>query len=252
VISEALRVQSNAPERSWLARLFGRSPLSPDSRSWYLGAIGEIEVARVLDQLGPGWTVLHAIPVGRAGSDIDHLVMGPGGVYTINSKHHEGKTVWVGAKRLLVNGQRTDHLRNATFEARRVAKLLSAAAGSSVSVVPIIALVAARSITMKERPADVVVLASRRLELWLRSRPVQLSVDELERLRECAIDEATWGSPPLPEPDLAAFAQLREAVASARARRRGWAVALAASVILASLAMPLAAGLLGPALTTLW
>ena len=109
VIAEALRVQADAAPRSAAARFFGRTPLSPESRSWFLGAIGELEVGRVLDRLGDGWLVLHAVPVGTAGSDIDHLVIGPSGVFTINTKYHEGMKVWVGSKRVLVNGQRTDH-----------------------------------------------------------------------------------------------------------------------------------------------
>ena len=144
VIAEALRIQSSNPARTGAQRLFGRNPLSIESRPWYLGALGELEVARVLDQLGPGWLTLHAVPVGSAGSDVDHIVIGPGGVFTINSKFHERGNVWVASRRLQVNGQRTDHLRNAEYEARRVAKLLTQAAGHSVDVTPVIAIVAAR------------------------------------------------------------------------------------------------------------
>ena len=79
----------------------------------------------MLDRLGGGWLVVHAVPVGKAGSDIDHLVIGPAGVFTINAKYHEGMKVWVASKRVLVNGQRTDHLRNAVFEASRVSILPS-------------------------------------------------------------------------------------------------------------------------------
>ena len=125
VIAEALRVQADAAPRSAAARFLGRTPLSPESRSWFLGAIGELEVGRVLDRLGDEWLVIHAVPVGAAGSDIDHVVVGPAGVFTINSKYHEGMKVWVGGKTLMVNGQRTDHLRNAGFEAKRVTKLLT-------------------------------------------------------------------------------------------------------------------------------
>lgn len=79
VIAEALRLQANASSRSRLDRLFGRSPLAPDAESWFLGAIGEIEVARILAALGSEWRVFHSVPVGSNGSDIDHLVIGPAG-----------------------------------------------------------------------------------------------------------------------------------------------------------------------------
>lgn len=68
--------------------------------------------------------MLHSVPVGTGASDLDHVVIGPAGVFTINTKHHRGQNVWVGAKRILVNGQRTDHLRNAAHEAKRASKLL--------------------------------------------------------------------------------------------------------------------------------
>lgn len=61
VITELLRMQSTATPLSRAARLFGRSPLSPEANSWYVGAIGELEVGRLLDRLAPEWHVTHAI-----------------------------------------------------------------------------------------------------------------------------------------------------------------------------------------------
>jgi hypothetical protein len=200
--------------------------LNVESRPWYLGALGELEVGRLLDQLGAEWFAIHAVPVGRAGSDVDHIVIGPGGVFTINSKFHEGGNVWVASRRLLVNGQRTDHLRNAEFEARRVAKLLTQAARKPVDVTPVIAIVAARRLTIRERPERVVVLAASRLPRWLQSRVAVLRADEVAELSRLAAAPATWGHPIIPAADLAAFAELRNTVTAARNRRRSWALAL--------------------------
>lgn len=226
VIAEALRVQSSVPARTGTQRFFGRSPLNSESRPWYLGALGELEVARLLDQLGPEWFAMHAVPVGSAGSDLDHIVIGPAGVFTINSKFHEGANVWVASRRLLVNGQRTDHLRNAEFEARRAAKLLTQAARKPVDVTPVIAIVAARRLTIRERPERVVVLAAPRLPRWLQSRVAVLRADEVAEVSRVAAASATWGHPNIPAADLAAFAELRNTVTAARNRRRSWALAL--------------------------
>lgn len=231
VITETLRVQASATPRSAAARFFGRSPLTAESRSWYLGAIGELEVGRVLDQLGHGWLVIHAVPVGTAGSDIDHLVVGPGGVFTVNSKYHEGMKIWVGSRRLMVNGQRTDHLRNATFEARRVTKLLTRATGLPLAATPIVAIVAARSITIRERPTEVVVLTSNQLVRWIERRPKLLTDDQLNPLVTAALDPQTWGNPALPPSDLVSFATLRASVKSARRRRQTWALAVLLSPV---------------------
>ena len=128
VIAECLRVQATIPKNTAVQRFFGVSPLGREAQPWYVGALGELDVARRLGTLGPGWYVLHSVPVGTGASDLDHVVIGPAGVFTINTKHHRGQNVWVGRRRILVNGQRTDHLRNAAYEATRTSKLLSVAA----------------------------------------------------------------------------------------------------------------------------
>ena len=64
--------------------------------SWELGVEGEQMVAEELERLvalDPRWGFLNSIPVGTHGADIDHLVVGPGGVFTINAKHHHGGEV---------------------------------------------------------------------------------------------------------------------------------------------------------------
>lgn len=239
VIAECLRTQATAPPRSPVARLFGRTPLSAESESWYLGALGELEVARRLDSLGPDWRVFHSVPVGRGSSDIDHVVVGPPGVFTINTKHHEGHDIWLGSKRLLVSGQPTDHLRNASFEAKRASQLLSAAAHALIEVTPVIVIVGARRITVRERPATVIVLRERSLIKWLGSRPAAVPPDAVDRVADAAAQPSTWHEAPSLEPaDVAAFDQLRRNVDGARTRRRGWAIA---GLLAIFAALPLAA-----------
>ncbi|HWK76739.1 NERD domain-containing protein [Microbacterium sp.] len=225
VISEFLRVQGDVAPRSAMSRVFGRSPLSSDSRPWYLGSLGELEVAERLSRLSPEWTVLHSVPVGTRGSDIDHLVIGPGGVFTINTKFHEDANVWLGTHRLLVNGQKTDHLRNARFEASRVAKLLTRVAHAPVSASGIVALVGVKQITVKNRPTDVPVLRDSELIRWLHTQPEVLAPDFRVRLARIATNPSTWGGETL-VPDLAAFGVIRRTVEGARRVRLAWGFAL--------------------------
>ena len=126
--------------RGRLARCFGVRPLSKDGYAWYRGALGEIAVGRKLSRLDSQWVVLHAVPVGRQNADIDHIVVGPAGVFTVNTKNHSGKPVWVAGHTILVSGVRKDHIRNFEFESGRAAKLLSKAFGWPVSVRPLIAV----------------------------------------------------------------------------------------------------------------
>ncbi|MDL5351278.1 nuclease-related domain-containing protein [Microbacterium sp. zg-YB36] len=224
VIAEMLREHAATPPRTGVARFFGASPLGVEARPWYMGALGELEIARVLDQVGPEWHAIHAVPVGTKGSDIDHVVIGPGGVFTINSKNHDGGKVWVAGKALLVNGQRTKHLRNAEHEADRAAKLLTLAVGAPVSVTPIVAVVGAKDITVRERPDRVIILRASQLARWLRRRPQTLDASQVAQLVDRASDLATWGNQPLPVADLSAFDKLRADVVSAHRRRLAWAV----------------------------
>ncbi|MFB6577150.1 nuclease-related domain-containing protein [Streptomyces sp. NPDC056402] len=72
--------------------------------SWYVGLEGERRVGRELERLSPlGWRVLHGIEKGNGG-DIDHLLIGPGGVFSINTKNHRGASVWVGDSMAKING----------------------------------------------------------------------------------------------------------------------------------------------------
>jgi hypothetical protein len=132
--AEAQRAREAAPVRSLLGRLMG---VHTEERAWQLGAEGEVRVAAQLDRLrrrDERWRYLHAIPVGDNGADIDHLVVGPGGVFTLNAKHHPNARIWIGGDVLMVNGVRQPYVRNGRHEAACASRLLSAACGFSVAV----------------------------------------------------------------------------------------------------------------------
>lgn len=238
VIAECLRVQATVRKNTALQRFFGVAPIGREAEPWYVGALGELEVARRLVALGPGWYVLHSVPIGTGASDLDHVVIGPAGVFTINTKHHRGQHVWVGAKRILVSGQRTDHLRNAAFEAKRTSKLLSVAARMLVDVTPIVAIVGARRMTVRERPYDVAVLHDHELVDWLQRRPATLTPGQVQHLAAVAAQPSAWKRMPETEVvDHAAFDRLHAAIGRARRRRRAWLVAVVAAMPVAFLSL---------------
>jgi len=235
VISELHRLQSASAPRGLLSRLFGRSPLGVDARPWYRGAIGEIEVGQVLDAVS-GWTALHAVPVGTAGSDIDHVIVGPGGVFTINTKNHSGKKIWVAGSRLLVNGHKQDHIRNSLHEARRAAKLLSASVGFPVTVTPVVVVVRPASLTVRSSKTEsVTVLDSRRLARWLGCRKPVLPPDHVASITAAATRVVTWSAVAAPLPDYGGerewFARLHRTVTTARRRAQLWILAALAALV---------------------
>jgi hypothetical protein len=188
----ATDLRDAAPVRSFIARMVGAKT---DERAHRIGAEGEVEVARRLERLGPEWKVLHAVPVGDRGSDIDHVVIGPGGVFTVNAKNHPQANVWVAGDTVKVNGRNQPYVRNSRHEAGRAAKLLSAAAGFDVEVRAIVAIMGAhRGFTVKEQPRDglVSVIARKQVDAHLRSMAAVLAVPSIERIYDVARHLSTW------------------------------------------------------------
>ena len=243
VLQELLvRHEAEAP-RGRLRRLFGSSPLGPDSQPWYSGSLGERSVGRSLQQLGPAWTVVHAVPVGRGTSDIDHVLIGPGGVFTLNTKRHAGQRVWAAGTAFLVGGRKQPHLRNALHEAERASKLLSTVVGRPVEVHGVIVVVDAKSVVVKERHPRVAVLEQHQLVRWLQRRRPSLDREDVEAVSSAAVQASTWHRNPVESTDPALleqrYAALRAQVNHARRRRVGWTLAgFAATVISIAVFLP--------------
>lgn len=148
---QAMALKQAAPVRTFLARVLR---VHTDEWAWRIGADGEEKVAALarLIENDPRWRVLHAVPVGKNGSDIDHVVVGPAGVFTLNAKHHPGARIWVAGTTFMVNGQKQPYLRNSRHEAARAAKLLTAASGVPVQAFGVVVAVGARDIVIKTAP----------------------------------------------------------------------------------------------------
>jgi hypothetical protein len=74
---------------------------SEQARSWQRGAQGERRTARLLDRLTrDGYVVFHDLAVPGSPANVDHLVIGPTGVFLIDSKQWTG-TVQQGADGLV-------------------------------------------------------------------------------------------------------------------------------------------------------
>jgi hypothetical protein len=190
---QAVVAREGAPVRTLLARLLA---VHTDERAWRIGAAGEERVAARLAKLqrrDPRWQVLHAIPVGKRAADIDHLVMGPGGVFSLNAKHHPNAEIWVGGDTFMVNGSRTPYVRNSRHEAARASKLLTAACGFDVRVSGVIVTVNAADVTIKRAPDDVFVLTRMHIVRWLRRRPGTLDERTITQIYDAARRSTTWG-----------------------------------------------------------
>jgi hypothetical protein len=167
-----------------------------DERSWRVGAAAEETVGKELETLRDrGWYVLHSIPVGKGESDIDHLLIGPGGVITVNSKHHPDGSVWVTSGQIRVNGKYVPYLRNSRYEAARVSRILGKEVGFPVPTIPcLIFRLRDGKLTIKEAPADVLVLRATKAAKAIRGRTGTLNLGEAEQVFEAARRSTTWSS----------------------------------------------------------
>ena len=178
--------------RHVLARIVGAHT---DERAWRIGADGEQAVADQLAKLGPTWRVLHAVRVGEKGSDIDHVVIGPGGVFTVNAKNHPDKSIWVGGDTFLVNGRQVPYVRNSRHEARRAAGRLTEQAGFPVEATGVIAVMGAhKGFTVKKQPEDgaVVVVQRRHVTRLLLKVSPRLTTRQIDAIYEVARRSTTW------------------------------------------------------------
>ena len=148
-------------------------------------------MATQLAKLGPQWHVIHSILIGDTGTDLDHLVIGPGGVYTINTKNHPKKNVWVAGNTFMVSGQRQPYIHASRNEAKKVSGLLTTACGFPVSATSVIAVVNA-DLTVKEEPHDVHIAGRRRIARWLSAQPQCLSDGQVAAIFAVARQSKTW------------------------------------------------------------
>jgi hypothetical protein len=192
LLEQVLLRQAAARPRTRAERLLGRDPIEPEARPWYTGATGERAVAARLSTLPPGWSVLHSLPVGRNGADIDHLIAGPGGIFTVTTKHHVDASVWVAGRTVLVTGTSTPILQKAEAEARRIDRVVAGVLADPPAVRPIIAVVGAKRVAVRRAPRFVTVLRAEHLRRFLRSQPQRLTPIEVARVVRVFEDPATW------------------------------------------------------------
>lgn len=149
--------------------------------------LAQERVGAELDALeGAGWRALHAVPLPGAGR-IDHLLIGPGGVWCVRTVPGRRQRVQVGD--LLVAVGRAEprpDVRWARRAAERAAHALVTAVTPALAVVEPARLEAAPSLR------DVVVLEAGTAAARLTRAPAALKPSDVEALFAAARDRNTW------------------------------------------------------------
>lgn len=179
----------------------GLVTIDDEAEGWYLGVLGEREVASRLSEFDDTWTVLHSVPVGSGMTDIDHVLIGPPGVFTINTKFSPGKDVWVAGRGMYVGGFKQSYVHNSLREATQASERLSRACGLAVPVTALIVFVDPAKITHKaaagggEYEPSVRVLRHTELANVALERRA-FSAEQLARILESAVAPETWHDKP--------------------------------------------------------
>jgi hypothetical protein len=188
VKAEAEAARRANPVLNVVARVLG---VHTEAAAWTKGGKGEELVGKRLAKLGPEWRVIHSIPVGTKGTDIDHLVIGPGGVFSLNAKNHRGKRVWVNTEVVKVNGQNQKYIQISEHEAQKVSRKLSAACGFAVAVTGVVVVVA-DSFKVAGTPTRARVVGRKDIAYWLRKQPKVLDAAAVDSIYAMARRSATW------------------------------------------------------------
>lgn len=148
------------PVTTFFARQLG---MNTAEQAWDAGAEGEEHVGGLLNQLrSAGWLVMHDLKVGRGGANVDHLVVGPPGVFVIDTKNVQGN-VWVGGSNIMVNGFFKDYVEKLEVQALLVRDRLRAEAGRASRWVQGLLVFVEPDLTVKEQPKNIKVFDDQQL-----------------------------------------------------------------------------------------
>ena len=191
--AKANELAARHPIKAFFNRLLGDIIVTEEG-NWRIGAEAEEEVGRILAELPRYWTVRHSIPL-RSNWDIDHVVVGPPGVFVLDTKFRSGD-VQTSRSGIRVNGYRTEMAEQVQNQAREVSSLIRTAAGTSVWVQPV--LVFANDVRGRAEPDGVHVVGLGDIVEYLMSLPRELEKRAVDQLGAVVRDDTTW--PPIRVP----------------------------------------------------
>jgi hypothetical protein len=159
-----------------------------DVTAWATGADGEARTARFLEPLrAEGFRLLHDRRIPGSRANIDHIVIGPPGVYVVETKSFGGQ-LKVRGNEVYVAGRRN---RAMLEEAKREALAVQVALAPEletlgISVVPVICVHRASLPWFGAQAAGVRIVSGKDLVKRLRKADARLTPEAVERLASAA------------------------------------------------------------------
>lgn len=158
------------------------------------GAAGEAVLPRLLRCLPDSYTLLNGVPVPGWRADIDHVLVGPTGIWAIEAKHHVGMVQCVGDAwgytRLGPGGvPREGHIGSPSQQVRRAADALErylrqrsrSRPGAGLEIQPLVVFTHPQVELDLEAPTLPILKASE-LQEFISRRPAKLAPDAAERI----------------------------------------------------------------------
>lgn len=162
-----------------LTALFWRTGLRR-VESYFKGARGEERVAGILETLPGAWHVFHDFVAG--GHHVDHVLVGPTGVYAIETKNWRGH-VTLEKGEMIVDGVLAD--RSPLLQAQRQADAVKSALkglGWGGEVVPVLCMASNTFADAPQTSGRTTVLNVSGIVPWILERPGRCPANEVERL----------------------------------------------------------------------
>ncbi len=149
--------------------------------SFFVGARGEERVASALMALPPNFHVFHDFVAD--GTPVDHVVVGPTGVYSVETKNWRGP-ITLEDDHVLVAGHLADRspLKQTLREADAVQAELQTKAGWTGSVTPVLCFASDAFSAGGAASGPIRLVNASELSAWIRSRPETLASSEVDRL----------------------------------------------------------------------
>ncbi|MFG1701427.1 nuclease-related domain-containing protein [Nonomuraea sp. NPDC049309] len=173
-----------------IAEAIYRSRSNSSVPAWRRTSVAERRTEAQLRRLERnGYRTLHARAIPGSEAQIDHLVVGPTGVYAVDSEKWDRRLpvrVQMGKKLFHGPFDMKDRLSEAKWEASEASKLISEKLGHEISVVPSLAIygpaVPWKIMTIR----DVDVYEGHRARKWITKRERALTAAEIDRIYEIA------------------------------------------------------------------
>jgi hypothetical protein len=161
------------------------------------GADGEPVTAGVLDGLGPRWHRLDDVHwPGRPDANLDHIVVGPAGVFVIDTKNWSGN-LDIGPTKIRQNGRSRQHALNGIqLAARNVAHIVEPVA--QAPTMPVLCFV--RDVPIRGLVGKVMVCSTTNIVARLESLPPVLDDDEIRSIADHLVNSLPAASEPSSEP----------------------------------------------------